>query len=576
MPVRGHRRVAGVVLAFAIASATWAAPAAGQSDPVLTVATTADYRAVPELGRVEVEFGYAFENLTSATVFPGFFESIPADAVDVVVTDDRGEIPYGPTAESEGFETWLIAFRTPLDPGDSVDITISWVIEGEPALPGPIVEAGAVAFDVYVPGPAGSSWSLPTTALPEGFVAVTTATPSAPYELVRLEFVNEDEFSAAMTSLPPDVSVNDWTAGSPWAAGVVDRADAVTASLDSWFGPRADAFAVQRVFPSGDHPGLSPDVVDLASDDAEAVDHQLAHAWLADVVVVEDWFIEGLAAAFAGDEPNPSGPADVVPPIVNEIGAAGVRAVVDALRAEAITYPGVAPELQPLPADWRTILDHLEGVGGADDIAALFRSAVVDESDGPLLDGRAAARLDYDALEFRAGGWTLPPYLRHAMASWEFEIFRVEQVAVSDAIVRRDALLGWAESLELTPRDDAKALFEAADTDMSEVNALLDEQEAALTAFDEAERLVNGDRGLLAGIGLLGHDADADLAALRTAWADGEYDSVERDGHELSELVEGAVGDGTIRLLVPALLLIALWQLIRWIRRRVEKPDDEA
>ena len=72
------------------------------------------------------------------------------------------------------------------------------------------------------------------------------------------------------------------------------------------------------------------------------------------------------------------------------------------------------------------------------------------------------------------------------------------RVAVSDVIVRRDALFAWEASLELAPRDDAKALFEAAEVDMSEVIDLLDVQEAALAAFDEAERLVNGDRGLLA------------------------------------------------------------------------------
>ena len=93
-------------------------------------------------------------------------------------------------------------------------------------------------------------------------------------------------------------------------------------------------------------------------------------------------------------------------------------------------------------------------------------------------------------------------------------------------------------------------------------------QERALESFDEAERLVNGDRGLLAAIGLVGHDADADLAALRDAWAAGDYRRVERDGHELADLVEGAVGAGTIRLLVPALGALVLWQVMRLFRRR--------
>lgn len=547
--------------------------AAAQEDAALSVSTTAHYVVVPELDRVEVEFGYAFDNPSETVAFPGFFESIPTDAIEVAATDGRGELLLGPTDESDGFRTWLIAFRAPLDPGDSVDVTISWVIEGGPALPGPIVEAGAAAFDVYVPGPVGANWSPPIIEVPDGFTAVNPVTVSAPYEIAPARFIHLEAFSMAMTSLPPEVSVLDWETGSPWAVGVVDRADAIVSSLDSWFGPRVDQLEVVREFPTDDHAAVSEAHVALTSDDAEVIDHQLAHAWLVDVTGVDEWFIEGLAAAFAGDTPSPAGPADVVPVVVNEIGAAGVRAVVDALRADAITYPGVSPELQPLPADWRTILDYLEGVGGADDLEALFRAGVVDDDEIVSLDRRAAARVDYDALEFRAGGWTLPPYLRLAMASWDFDAFSEAQGAVSDALVRRDALVGWADSLELTPRDDAKNLFETAVTDMAEVNALLDEQEAALGAFDEAERLVNGDRGLLAGIGLLGHDADGDLGALRSAWDDGRYDIVEHDGHELAELVEGAVGDGTIRLLAPAVGLIGLWQVFRWLRRRFEKPE---
>jgi hypothetical protein len=314
--------------------------------------------------------------------------------------------------------------------------------------------------------------------------------------------------------------------------------------------------------------------VELARQDAGSIDHQLAHVWLADVPVDEDWFIEGLAAAFAGGRPDPSGAADVVPLVVDEIGAAGVRAIVDMLRAGTITYPGVVAEPQPLPPDWRTLLDHLEGPAGTEGVDELFRTAVIDADEGPVLDRRAAARIDYAALEFRAGGWTLPPYLRHAMASWAFDEFSAAQGAVSDTLLRRDSLFGWEESLGLVPQDDGKALFEAAESDMSEVDALLDEQEAALAAFDEAERLVNGDRGLLAAVGLFGHDPDGDLEALREAWAEGDYGRVEDGGHELAELVEGSVGVGTIRLLVPALVLIALWQLVRVGRRRLRRSSS--
>ena len=134
-------------------------------------------------------------------------------------------------------------------------------------------------------------------------------------------------------------------------------------------------------------------------------------------------------------------------------------------------------------------------------------------------------------------------------------------------LARRDALHVWAESLDLEPRLEAQDAFESAAVDMSEVNGILDGQEAALAAFAEAERLVNGDRGLLARVGAAGSDPDAELAALRVAWAEGDDHLVEQGGRQLAETVEGAVGRGTIRLLVPALLILGLWQSMRLVRR---------
>lgn len=550
------------------------APAVAQSDtgdPALTVATTASYRVVVDTARVEVAFGYEFENQTAAAAFPGFFESLPVDAVDVVVTDGSGELLAGPTTEEDGFDTWLVGFRRPLEPGETATVTIEWALEHSVSPSGPLVFPGAASFDVYVPGPGESTWAPPEIELPDGFVAVGSPAPpeiAAPYEIVRVSYVDPDAFFSRTVVLPPEITVQDWDSRGAWTIDVVDRAEAVVASLDSWFGPRVDPLELWRAFATSEHPMVGPDQLGLVGDDAESVDHQLAHAWLSDVDVDEPWFIEGLASAFAGNQPDPSGPADVVPVVVNEIGAAGVRSVVDALRDGTITYPGPVAEPQPLPPDWRTLLDHLEGVAGADGVDDLLRATtLLDEAELVLLDQRAIARVDHDALEFRAGGWTLPPYLRHAMAAWEFDDFTAAQAAVSDVIVRRDGLLAWAESLDLPPRDDGKVLFESAETDMAEVNDLLDAQEAALEAFDEAERMVNGDRGLLAGVGLIGQDVEADLESLRVAWIDGDYDRVEHDSHALASRVEGAVGDGTIRLLIPALGLIAVWQLVRMVRR---------
>ena len=93
--------------------------------------------------RVEVEFAYEFENLTAATAFPGFFESVPVDAVNVVARDGSGQLLAGSTGEEEGFATWLVGFRSPLEPGDSLAVTLSWAVESGGSPSGPIVEPGA-------------------------------------------------------------------------------------------------------------------------------------------------------------------------------------------------------------------------------------------------------------------------------------------------------------------------------------------------------------------------------------------------------------------------------------------------
>lgn len=583
VPVRELCRRAGVLLALVLVSMAAAPTASAQSDPSMDVRTAATYRVDVESGRVDVQFDYLFENPTAATAFPGFFESVPVDAVDVAARDATGPLEVAAVPDdADEFDTWLVGFRSPLEPGESVALTLSWALDGGIDREGTMVAPGAVAFDVYVPGPPGAEWAPVAVEVPEGFVAVETPEPTTPYEIVRASYLDVDAFVASTSSLPPDVTVLDWDPAGGWSATVLERAGAVVASLDQWFGPRTAPLEIRRTFPADGHPTVTTDRVEVVGDDAESIDHQLAHAWMADLDVDEPWFVEGLAAAFAGDRPDPEGPADVVPVVVNEIGAAGVREIVDALRAGTISYPGPSSPSQPLPPDWRTLLDLMEEVAGAHDVDELFRASVVEPEDAAALDRRAAARVDHDALVFRAGGWTLPPYLRVAMAAWEFDDFSARQGPVSDVLVRRDALHAWAESLALEPRDDGKALFEAAEADMAEVNELLDEQEAALGAFDEAERLVNGDRGLLAAVGLFGQDPDGDLDALRASWAEGDYAAVEHDGHELAARLEGAVGAGTIRLLVPALLLVGVWQLVRWFRRRSggnaasDGPDEPA
>ena len=125
------RRPLGVLLALVVLSGVWFSPAAGQTEPVDDGHHLGDLPGRPRgSAGSTVEFGYTFENPTAATAFPGFFESIPVDAVDLVARDPSGELLAGPTAETDGFETWLVAFRSPLEPGESVAVSAQLVDRG--------------------------------------------------------------------------------------------------------------------------------------------------------------------------------------------------------------------------------------------------------------------------------------------------------------------------------------------------------------------------------------------------------------------------------------------------------------
>jgi hypothetical protein len=564
------------------------APAEAQEASGLTVVTATSYIARPDDGRVDVRFAYRFENVAEGVEFPGFFESLPVSATGVRAEGDRGDLVVIPVAEADGFTTWFVAFDEVLSVGEVAGATLDWVIES--GSDGVTIEAGVLAFDVYTPGSEGAIVQSALVEVPAGFEPTSALTPLAggatadddaafvietggSYQPVSVGFVSRERFIETIVEIPPTLTIADWTGTGDWAANIAGRAETMAPTLDSWFGPRDEPFEIRRGLPSDDHPVLALDgevpYVAIDNTTAVSVDHQLAHVWLADVPVDEDWFVEGLAAAFAGDRPRPTAAAEILGPLVDEIGATGVRAVIDALRAGTITYPGVEREAQPRPPDWRTLLDLFEGVGGSFDASSLFRSGVVDGDGAAWIDRRAAARIDYFALESRAGVWTLPPLLRVPMAEWDFDTFLARQAEVSDTIVQRDGLEAWADDLGLSSRTDAQDLFERATVDMTAVDDLLEERRDALEAFAEAERLVTDDRGLLAAVGLARSDPDSDLELLRERWAAGDYRSVARGASELTDLVEGAVGRGTLRLLAPTVVLIGLWQSVAWaIRRR--------
>ena len=96
------------------------------------------------------------------------------------------------------------------------------------------------------------------------------------------------------------------------------------------------------------------------------------------------------------------------------------RGVPAADRESATTTTTAEPELVAGPPDWRVLLDLLEARTPAsyDD---LWRTWIARDEDLPILDDRAAARTEYEAIVAKAVDWELPRPIRDAMRAWRFD-----------------------------------------------------------------------------------------------------------------------------------------------------------
>lgn len=577
----------------------------------LTVETIARYVVDVDAAGVDVTFDVILTNDATGVVFTNTREAVPVGALDVAATAAGRPLDMAPLGTVEGFTRWSIDLPAPLDPGESVRIELSWRLPDDGALV--VVSPGAVAFGAHAGGApsAGRSWLI--VELPPDYTIVSDGgleqigveagttlwdDRAVPYGVVGIQAEHGEALLRATSAVDPRLTLADWAGGGEWVSSMEAALPDVVSVLERWFGDPAGPIEVRRR-PRPPAPG-DPVAGGVSAADGEAavvvvgpavetaqLTHQLILGWLRDLNGVEPWLVPGLAAAVSGtsatdpaaaEDPvlaDEVGRAAVVAVLADEIGSDGMRRVIDALRGGSISYPGSSTpvsaigEPQPIGADWRTLLDLFEQVGGAS-AEDLFRASVVDEADLAALERRSVARADYLVLEARAGDWALPPLLRIPMAAWDFDTFAARQDEVADTLVTRDLLVEGLEEAGLTLGGIAREAFESAQSDMTEVDEILERQRTAFDAISEASRVVGGDRGLLAWIGLFGDDPDADLGAAIEGWEAGQFDLASSRAHELTDHVDGAVARGTLRLVLPALLVLVVASLFRGvaIRRR--------
>jgi len=349
--------------------------------------------------------------------------------------------------------------------------------------------------------------------------------------------------------------------------------------------------------------------------DPTTILHGAAHGWFNATLVSDRWIAEGFAALYA-ERAGAAIEVDVTSPMMSEDALtravplnawvagtdtddygyaaalqlaraiaerAGDDAMRDIWRAAAggtgayqvggwpSTSDTTVPESGAAPPDWRSFLDLLEARTGRS-FEDLWRTWVMRPGDAALLDARSAARALHDQTATDAGAWTLPRSIRDALRAWRFDIATAELEAAADVLRQRDDVARAAAAAGLTPPGSLRLAFEgAAGLPSAAAEAVTELAVIGVIRETTAARPVAPD--LILRLGLLGTNADADLAAARTAFASGDLDATLRFAAAATdtwasapEVARGRVMSGTT--LGVAVLLLA-WLLIgrRWRKR---------
>jgi hypothetical protein len=264
-------------------------------------------------------------------------------------------------------------------------------------------------------------------------------------------------------------------------------------------------------------------------------------------------------------------------------GLDGLRQVWVQARAGQATYgrPDVAASEPPAGGvmDWRRMLDYLEQATGKS-YTTIWRKWVLTSSQTPLLEERAAALSDYQETQAQAGSWDLPPDVRQALGSWQFDQAQAMLRQVREVLGLRQEIATTAPIEGTIPPSTLQTTFETVGTSAAAAEAV---RELGVLSELAAARQAQADNGGAArAVGLLGTDPDADLAAARSAFADGDNDRAASLADSARSAWAGAAGAGQIRILgalsgtAGTLLLLFLYIWTRPGRRPQEGGDSEA
>lgn len=427
------------------------------------------------------------------------------------------------------------------------------------------------------------------------------------------------------------IVIHAWPDDRAWRARVAEVLSKGVPALKSLIGlewPVAGTLDVYQVHtpllegyagfydPSEDEIRMSEDL------DPQVMIHEAAHAWFDGQFVDERWITEGLAetysekvletiesdgadvvlpsvspsdaAAFPLDTwPEPSSIDDeatdaretfgydaawtVMRQIVREVGDERMREVFSAIEAQTIPYRGEGePEVLTRRADARRFLDLVEEVGGARDIADLYRTWVLGPFEAGRLDDREAARARYGALDAEGGSWAVPEGIRRSMAGWSFESSGTFMDVADEVLAARDALRAVEARLgRASPSDIEHAYQDArAEADLVVLTSDLEARAVVASGLIATREAMAAERTPLVAIGLLGELPTSGFDAGLAAYGSGDLDGATSGAATSMALLTAAEAAGQGRLIATVvatlgviLLLFAIAVVIRRQRR---------
>lgn len=568
------------------------------TDLVVNAATHFDVD--PAAGVVAVHTDYLLSNTSTEQRLTEFDELLLDVASDVSATSRGQTLDVLRIGAADGLATWRIQLPSALRPGRDVELSLTWSIAGGDPASGAyetLINAAYVSFPVVAVGGPGGEHSVDVT-LPRGFRIVDapglTSTPSS--DAVVLSDSGSLDTYAPVTvvatnpsALVPrrvadlDVAVDllGWPGDAKWANEVTDAVGTIFPQLTEWLGMSPVETLEIREGSPDIYPELTPGMVVEGgtsllvdwSPDLGLLGRQLAAVWLNGSLPEIDW-VAAAAADVLGTraaqvfDPLVEGPAadaadsnavayGVVDSLVGEIGESEFSQVMSLVADGAFTYPGPGAEtIGPLPVDWRTLLDNLEGVGGSTQAANLFRRIETDPAHLSALDKRDSALIDLQSLEDLASGWALPIWIRLPLARWDFGTFEARLPVIENTLSQRDALSDEALAAEIDLGDFVRVAFESESHGMTVTDAAIADQVSALDRIVEAERVVDSNSGLISWIGLIGTDVAAKQSGIRASFESGSFDTTRELSDELVSTIEGSNAAGVLRVFIPGAILL--------------------